>query len=342
MMRSKRFSLRHSTLAMTPAVWIALFLVTAMLCANTHAQESATANGPVLQGPAVDATETGADEVDESEQSATPDSPETSATAEPSESTTDEPPKTVGEPLAPGMMQLLQTEMGSGLTNRGIANNFSRFRSYAGGRLNATARSSGSELNADCRLKWYDHMLRDPIKAPAEAELFTRVLHTAVLDEYEGLVRTLAIAANRLDLASYEARPTTAVESPEQALEVIKRSLTDAQVAYAAAMAGLTKAELQSLATTIYPIFVSQNKVGHTLQSRSTGRRLCQLMENKIDRNALHAAANALTPIADRRLLAQLAAIDADDFAADGDSMDNPTIEGITGSIVARIDTPAG
>ncbi len=338
-MRPRHFSLRNSTLPMIPAVWILLFLAAAMFCTTAQAQESSEVTSPNLQAPA---TVVDAAAKDGSERTDAQDSSESSDLSEPLESTAQQVPKAVGEPMAPGMMQLLQAEMAAGLTKRGIQSKFSRFRNYAGSRLNATARSSRSELNGDCRLQWYDHLLRNPIKAPIEAEAFTRLLHTTVLDEYEGLVRTLAIAGERLDLKSYEVRPTAAVESPQQALEVIKRSLADAQVAYAAAMAGLTKSELRSLTTSIYPVFVSQNRVGHTLQSRTTGRRLCKLMEDKIDRGALHAAAHALAPIADRRLLAQLAAIDAADFAADNGVTGSPTIAGITGSIVARIDTPAG
>ena len=332
-MRSRRFSPRNSTLPMIPAVWISLFLAAAMFCTAAQAQDSAATADPVLQEPATTMDE-GA--TDGSEQTDAPD------IADPPEPTPEQVPQVIGEPMSPGMMQLLQTEMASGLMKRGISSNFSRFRGYAGGRLDATARSSGSELNGDCRLQWYDHLLRNPLKAPGEAEAFTRLLHTTVLDEHAGLVRALAIAGERLDLAKYEVRPTVAVESPEQALDIVRRSLADAQVAYATAMAGLTKAELNSLTSTIYPILVSQNRVGHTLRSRTAGRQLCQLMEQKIDRNALHAAADALTPIADRRLLAQLAAIDETSFSADNDMTAGPTIEGITGSIIARIDTPAG
>ena len=104
-------------------------------------------------------------------------------------------PQWVGEPLAPGMIELLQNEIAAGLKRRGIQNNFARFRSYAASRLNATAgRYTGSELTGNCRLRWYDHLLRNPIKAPAEAEKFTRKLHQAALGDHRGLARMLAIA----------------------------------------------------------------------------------------------------------------------------------------------------
>lgn len=241
-------------------------------------------------------------------------------------------PRPVGEPLAPGMVELLQKEIMAGLKGRGIDANFARFRSYAAAKLNSTAGPrTGSELTGKCRLSWYDHLLRNPLKAPAEAEQFTRLLHTAAVDE-RGLAQVLAIAAEKLDLNKREPGPLAAVTSPEQALETVKQALADAQVAYSAALAPLTKSEIQTLSADLYPILTGQNRVGHTLQSRGAGRRLCDLME-KLDRNAMHAAAEALAPITDPQLLRQLRSLPG---------QQQPAVEGTTGTILRRIDTPSG
>ena len=37
-----------------------------------------------------------------------------------------------------------------------------------------------SEVTGNCRLGWYDHLMRNPLKAPVEAEQFTRELHQAL------------------------------------------------------------------------------------------------------------------------------------------------------------------
>ena len=50
------------------------------------------------------------------------------------------------------------------------------------GELSA-GRYTGSELAGNCRLKWYDHLMRNMLAAPAEAEQFTRELHMAVCNE---------------------------------------------------------------------------------------------------------------------------------------------------------------
>ena len=237
------------------------------------------------------------------------------------------------------MIRLLQQEITSGLARRGVQGDFGRFCSYAGGKLNATARSSGSELTGNCRLRWYDHMLRNPVSAPSESEAFTRQLHMAVLDPQQPLALTLAIAAEKLDLGRRKPRAAGAVASPREALEAVKQALADAQLAYLAALAPLTKSEIQTLQANLYPILTSQNNVGHTLQNRSTGRRLCDLMELKLDRNAMLRAAEALAPISNRPLLEQLQSISADDFGA---ANETATAEGVAGDTVARIDTPSG
>ena len=242
-------------------------------------------------------------------------------------------PKPVGEPLAPGMIELLQNEITAGLKRRSIQADFARFQSYAGSKLNSTAGPrTGSELTGRCRLRWYDHLLRNPLKAPAEAEEFTRLLHTAALGDHQGLARVLAIAAEKLDLKPREPRTFAAVTSPEQALEVVKKSLADAHVSQTAAFATLNKNEIRSLSENLYPIFTSQNRYGHTLSNNSTGRWLCDLME-KVDRNALHAAAEALVPITDPQLLEQLRTLSL---------QEDLTVEGVTGTVVGRIDTPNG
>ena len=254
---------------------------------------------------------------------------------------TDEPPqqpppvpkrKVVGEPLAAGMIRLMQNEIVAGLKGRRIQDKFSRFRSYAGSKLNASAGRARSELTGNCRLRWYDHLLRNPLKAPAEAEAFTRQLHLAASSDHEALAATLAIAGAKLDLGSHPPRAFLVVNSPQQALEVIKQSLTGAQLAYCNALAPLSKSEIRTLTGSLYPILTGQNRVGHTLQSRGTGRRLCDLME-KLDRKAMHAAAEALMPIADLQLLEQLRLLPEEGSVR---------VEGAKGKILRRIDTPSG
>ena len=100
----------------------------------------------------------------------------------------DAPNPIYGEPLAPGMVKLLQEEITRAFQTRGNEGDFARFQNYAANRLAVSAGGyTGSELTGNCRLSWYEHLLRNPLQAPAEAEAFTRLLHKAIVDDPSGL-----------------------------------------------------------------------------------------------------------------------------------------------------------
>ncbi len=231
------------------------------------------------------------------------------------------------------MIEILQQEIVKSVRDRGVSDNFARFQRYTGYKLDSSSASyTGSELAGNCRLSWYDHMLRHPLGAVAEAEQFTRDVHTAVIDDRGGLARLLPIIAEKLDLPKREPRKYRKAKSPQEAIEIVKRALIEAKTAHAAALAPLTKSEVRELATNIYGVMVANNNAGHTLNDRATGRRLVDLME-KMDRGALVTAAEALVPLSDPKLLEQLK-----DYPDDGNVM----VAGVSGRVAARIETPAG
>jgi hypothetical protein len=240
---------------------------------------------------------------------------------------------TIGEPLAPGMIEILQQEIVNSLRTRGVTDNFARFQRYSGYKLDSSASAyTGSELAGNCRLSYYDHMLRRPLGAVAEAEQFTRDVHMAVLKDRGGLGRLLPIIAEKLDLPKRPARKYAKANSPQEALGIVEQALIEAQAAQAAALAPLTRAEIQEMATYIYPVMVGQNRVGHTLNDRASGRRYVDLME-RMDRGSMVAAAQALVPLSDPELLDQL---------KNYPDSTNVAVAGISGHVVAKIHTPAG
>ena len=138
----------------------------------------------------------------------------------------------MGEPLAPGLIEILQQEIRNAARTRGIDDNLARFQRYAGYKLDSSAAAyTGSELAGNCRLSWYHHMLRHPLGAVAEAEQFTRDVHTAILEDRGGLARLLPIIAEKLDLPGHhvpmvgEARKYAKVKTPQEALDVVKQAL---------------------------------------------------------------------------------------------------------------------
>jgi hypothetical protein len=181
--------------------------------------------------------------------------------------------QTVGEPLAPGMIKLLQDELLDAFKRRGVNDRIARFQSYMIGRVTATAgKYTGSELTGNCRIKWYGQMMHNVIAAPAEAERFTRELHKIAANDREGLAKLLAIASVKMDAGPQKVRQYPPVTSPEQALDIIKQALTDAQVAYCAALAPLSKSEIRELQTYLVPVLTTQNHVGHTVVDRGEAR----------------------------------------------------------------------
>src|SRR5580704_9223224 len=97
-------------------------------------------------------------------------------------------------------------------------------------------------------------MLRHPLGAVAEAEQFTRDVHTAILDDRGGLAKLLPIIAEKLDLPKHAARKYPKAKTPQEAIEIVKQALIEAKAAHAAALAPLTKSEIHQLAAYIYPV----------------------------------------------------------------------------------------
>jgi len=242
-------------------------------------------------------------------------------------------PKPVGDPLAPGLVALVPDEIIGGLKRRKIEPEFARFQAYAGRTLDNTAGDRRtSEVTGNCRLSWYDYLLRHPLRAPGEAEEFTRLLHAAILDGPDGLDRALVIASGKMDLREPAPQKIVSPKTPEEALETLKQALAAAQVHYAAALAPLAPAQIDRLARGLHPYLTRNGNVGHTLSDRGSGRYMCDLLET-LDRDAVHAAARAMVPLVDPALLEQLRALPCGG---------GQTAEGVTGKVAMKIETPAG
>ena len=145
-------------------------------------------------------------------------------------------PTEFGAHQAGGMIVLMQNEIQDGLRQRRIESTFAQFERFAKGKLQSSAYGRGGEVTGICRLGWYDHLMRNIIKAPAEAQDFTRDLHKAFASEHEGLDRALGLVAEKVDLATREASEFATIDSPEAAIDQVRRSLLESQMAFAAAL----------------------------------------------------------------------------------------------------------
>ncbi|NQU24338.1 MAG: hypothetical protein HQ567_23900, partial [Candidatus Nealsonbacteria bacterium] len=138
---------------MTHGLLLLSLVLAGILCGAVWAAEPSPLADPSLGEPAAadPQQEPGPDESGQSDDSA---ESAGESDADDSQVPPEKEPEAVGERLAAGMVELLQKEVFEGLKKRNIYTKFARFKSYAGGMLNATARSSGSELTGNCRLRW--------------------------------------------------------------------------------------------------------------------------------------------------------------------------------------------
>lgn len=241
-------------------------------------------------------------------------------------------PSKVGHPHSQQLVKMMYDEIQAGLNTRNMAGKYGMFKSYAGRTLNNTRGvNTGSEIDGRCRLSWYDRLYRDPIRSVFEVEEFSRVIHAGLSGDHEDLAVTFAKMREKLDVAPRTdggvrfTKPTT----PMEAVQEVRRCITEAHIHYNKSLSTLTTTEQQDLATNLYSTFNSVN--GHTIPNRGVGKRLCSTLM-KMDRASMHNAGEALLPLTDKDLLAQLDKLPEDAF---------PTIM-LNGQKVQRISTPAG
>ncbi|GAB4132454.1 MAG: hypothetical protein Kow0040_13210 [Thermogutta sp.] len=243
----------------------------------------------------------------------------------------------IGNSLAAGIARLLRPEVEQQLASRGVNRQFEQWRSYAASRLNATAGPyGGSEINGLARLSWFDQLLRDPLRGPVEAEEFTRKLHAGFrLGTADGMRDGLQTARPKMDVSATPAVEDWAAPSNGQdALEMVKEILLRANAAMARAVKPLEQAELSELSRNSYSILTTGTSVGHTINSRGSGVRLCRLI-GKMDRAALFDLAETLAQAADPALHAALSS-----YSGDGNSPG--TVMGAEGPVVSVVETEAG
>ncbi|MCM2372135.1 hypothetical protein [Aporhodopirellula aestuarii] len=233
----------------------------------------------------------------------------------------------------PELMAVLTNEITSGLRQRNLDRNFVQFQNYTGYQLNlSTGTRHVNEVTGNCRLSWFDYLLRNPLNAPAESEAFTRYLYESVRMPAGGLDRTLAIARSKMDVSVKKSLPVKPQAASDDPLAFVSEVLERVQRSHAEALAPLTAAELSNLDRNIYPLLVSQNDVGYTLANRGAGRRICDMLE-KIDRGAIHDAAETMVVLSEPAFGERLKQIP---------EQGNVRVPGVSGTVLQKLVTPAG
>lgn len=224
---------------------------------------------------------------------------------------------TVGCPFAAQMLKVLQDEMINGLNGRNVMGRFNTWRGYMLRTLtNTNSMSTGTEVNARARLSWYDELYRDPVASVFKTDQFSRYMH-AGLSSGNGMHLAEAMGAIRqkLDIPKREDDGLTfaRVDTPEQAVQEVIRCITLAQSHYARAVSTLSPSELSRLNSQMYNALCANETSGHTFRNNAAAVQVLTLIQ-KTDRRAMHDAAEALIPLSDDRLLAQLRRLNPNQF----------------------------
>ncbi|MDR2115842.1 MAG: hypothetical protein LBP87_05615 [Planctomycetaceae bacterium] len=241
----------------------------------------------------------------------------------------------VGDPHSKDKIKLMYDEIMNGLKSRNITNRYEMWKGYARSTLRSTAGlNTGSELDGRCRLSWYQQLYNEPIQSVFAVEEYSRKLHHALSKGHRHLAEIMPDIRKKMDVPERNdvGIQFLACTTPFEAVNEVKRSLLEAQMAHARALSTLTTAEQIELAKNLIPTFIGQGCVnGHTIPNRTFGRRLCNLME-KMDKTGIYDAAEALIPLTNMALLDLLDKLPENAF---------PTVM-ISGQKVQRLSTAAG
>ena len=233
----------------------------------------------------------------------------------------------VGNPFAAQMLKVLHDEMVNGLNGRNVMGRFNTWRGYMSSTLNNTnSQRTKTEVNSLARLSWYVELYRDPLTAVFKADQFSRYMHAGLssgnsmhLAEAMGEIRRKLGVPKRED----DGLKFVRVDTPEQAIQEVIRCITLAQTHYKKAISTLTPAELNSLNTQLFNVLCARETHGHTFSNNSSAVQMLNLLL-KVDRRAIHDAAEALIPLSDDRLLGMLKQLNPNQFQpvmVDGQSM---------------------
>jgi len=245
----------------------------------------------------------------------------------------------VDRPLAAGIVKLVSPEIEAQLKEGNVTSRFQQFRSYAASRLAATRGDyTSSEINGLARLKWYEHLLLNPLNVPCETEEFTRLLHAGLAAKScKGFRFALEQARSKMDvpqsstLGGSERTWGKEDSDPYKRLEAI---LVDARKTCVRTVEPLTADELKEVARRAYYVLTTNTAVGHTVNDRGSALRMVRLMQ-KMDRAAQWDLADILVSVCDEEFLQSLRT------SMPKDSRPVP-VAGVSGDVLKRIETAAG
>lgn len=232
---------------------------------------------------------------------------------------------------------LLKAEIKAGIHRRSQDEVFDRYLSWTANRIDASAGvKSWSDKTGNARLSWVEKMLREPFWAVDESERLSRGVFTMAGNETAGLIEMMAIGRERLDLPARKtplallkpANAQDAIKAIASAMEAADKSMTQS-------LEPLTLQQRRDLRKLLYPVTTGDLKYAYSFSNQKLGRQLCDLIE-KLDRDALYSAGEAVVPLTSADVLKALASYEIDKDAPAA------VVPGVSGLVHQRIKTEAG
>lgn len=196
-------------------------------------------------------------------------------------------------------------ELRAELRQRQLDAKFAEMTAFFADRLdNSAGTKTFSDKTGNCRLSWFDWMMRHPIESVEAAEEFTRTLHENA-GKADGVSRIVDMAAGKLDAPMLTDGDPILVPAGNPELARLGQSLLRVRRALDAALAPLTPAERDELQAKLFTQSTGPDARAPFFADQKEGRRVCDLLE-KIDRVSLMRAGEALAGLTDPEFLAQL------------------------------------
>ncbi|MHB0938550.1 MAG: hypothetical protein ACYC6A_19310 [Armatimonadota bacterium] len=197
-------------------------------------------------------------------------------------------------------------DLRAGLQQRQLNVEFAEMTAFFSDRLdNSAGAKTFSDKTGNCRLSWFDWMMRHPIESVGASNEFTRMLHDNA-GKADGVARIVDIAAGKLD-AQVLGGMRPIIRENDPTLRELGSLLLHARQQFGASLAPLTPAERDELQAKLFTQSSGPDAHAPFFADKTEGRRVCDLLE-KIDRVSLMRAGEALAGLTNPKILTQLSA----------------------------------
>jgi len=192
------------------------------------------------------------------------------------------------------------------LQKRQIEGKYADMAAYFADRLdNSAGAKTFSDKTGNCRLSWFDWMMRHPLESIGAADDFTRTLHENA-GKPDGVSRIVDMAAGKLD-AQILGGTLPGLPQGDPTLGKLGQLLLRARQGFEASLAPLTPAERDELQAKLFTQSTGPGAEAPFFADQKEGRRVCDLLE-KLDRVSLMRSGEALAGLTDPAFLAKLSA----------------------------------